>query len=60
MKETENVIKGLAINDINVIERVGDIMGGKPHKIPWLEKYDADIAEATKKGEARGEAKGEA
>jgi hypothetical protein len=34
-------------------------MGGEVIKIPWLEKYDADIAAAKVEGKIEGEAIGE-
>lgn len=56
IKEMENVTKRLAYDKDRVVEKVGDIMGGKPHKLEWLEKYDA----AVEKGRAEGRAEGEA
>ena len=50
IKEMENVTKRIAYNKDRVVEKVGDIMGGKPHKLEWLEKYDA----AVEKGRAEG------
>ncbi len=29
-------------------------MGGKPHKLKWLEKYDGDMAASHAQGLARG------
>ncbi len=59
MHLTERVVNRLASRKKKVSEKVGDIMGGEVIKIPWLEKYDADIAAAKAEGEAKGVAEGE-
>ena len=57
IKELENVIRKLAYNKDNVIEKVGDIMGRRVYKKPqYLVEYDEGVAV----GEARGEAKAKA
>ena len=35
-------------------------MGGKPHKLKWLEKYDADMAASRAQGQEQGRAEGRA
>ena len=60
IEEIENIIKGIAYNKKNVLRKVGDIMGGKPHKLKWLEKYDADMAASRAQGQERGRAEAKA
>ena len=35
-------------------------MGGKPHKLKWLEKYDGDMAVSHARGQERGRAEAKA
>ena len=50
IEETVNIIKGVAYNRKNVQKEVDDIMGGKPHKLKWLEQYDGDMAASHAQG----------
>jgi len=58
IEEMKNVLNRLAYKHKNIMEKVGDIMGGKPHKLKWLEKYDAAVAKGRAEGRSEGLAEG--
>lgn len=58
MNEMASVVKRIASRKKNVSSKVGDIMGGKAHKISWLEKYDAAVEKGREEGRKEGREEG--
>ena len=58
INEMASVVKRIASRKKNVSSKVGDIMGGKAHKISWLEKYDAAVEKGREEGREEGRKEG--